>query len=61
MLFSILSNIIGYNKCLTANALPEPDFKYRSKSYALYLSGKEQHHINLRGRCGLVAGTYPFL
>jgi len=53
--------MFNYNKCLTANALPEPDFKYRSKSYALYLSEKEQHHINFAGRCGLVAGTYPFL
>jgi hypothetical protein len=51
---------INHNKCFFAKALPEPDFRYFSNAYALYLSGKEQHHTNLPGKYDLVRVMYPF-
>lgn len=36
-------------KCLFLNALPEPDFKYSSKAYALALFSKAKYITNFQG------------
>jgi hypothetical protein len=48
--------VVQYKR-LDAKARPEPDFRYRSNSNALCLSGKEHCQISFTGRCGFVEGT----
>ena len=46
-------------KCLLANVLPDPDFKYFSNANALYLSKKATDISNSIGSLFFVEKTYP--
>lgn len=46
---------------LCANALPDPDFKYSSKSLASLRVVNAQYHTSLQGICGFVDDDNPLL
>ncbi len=49
-----------YIKRLFLNAIPEPDLRYRSKSYAFSLLEKVETWINSIGNLSFVKDTSPF-